>query len=481
MEEPISIIRYVVYVAYILTIVGTILIIVLGNRNPTKTAAWVLILVFVPVAGIILYYFFGQDSRKTKRKQLLEYEDFFNELFSDVSRNDFSQRVSENRDKVAYEQQNLVKLLENSNDSFVMCGSDVEIMTSGKRKFDALMEDIKNAKHHIHMEYFYFKKDRTGRKVKKLLMQKASEGIEVRFIYENVANLWIFPRYYYEMRKSGVMVQPFSKRSLPWVRRQLNYRNHRKVVVIDGNIGYMGGMNIGNRYADDPNWRDTHLRIVGSGVYGMQSNFLYDWYSSGGVRIKDYKKYFPVSEKYSENLMQVVPDSPDCRWGFTLMAMTQIISDAEKYIYIQTPYFIPADSLYQAMQAAALGGVDVRLMISKKSDTPLLDPAIQSYYDGLLRAGVKIHEMQDVFIHAKTMVVDDYISVIGSTNMDFRSFEQSFEINCYMYDPKIAEQNKNIFFEDTKKCKELTLEEWVNRAWWRKGFESIMRLFAPLL
>ncbi len=293
-------------------------------------------------------------------------EDFCKEIFMGLSLNEPSEDINDNKERIIDKYQFLVKLFQKSNKIPVWYGSDVEVITVGKRKFEALINDLKNARHHIHMEYFYFKKDETGKMIKEILMKKASEGVEVRFLYENVANIAVMPKYYYEMRKAGVQVIPFFKASLPWLRRQLNYRNHRKVVVIDGKIAYMGGMNIGNEYANK--WRDTHLRIKGQGVYGLQGSFLYDWYSSAGNKITNYKEYFPICKKYSENLLQVVPESPDSSFPYLLFATTDIVSNSKDYIYIQTPYYIPSDPLLQALMSAAQRGIDVRLMVSRKSD-----------------------------------------------------------------------------------------------------------------
>ncbi len=477
--NSLTIFHLIFTIVYGILITGTILIVLFENRNPTKTLAWVLILFFLPAIGLVVYYIFGQDNRK-KRKRDMGFEHFAKEVLSclyDTPPDKSSLEVHEKKVKKQYS--TLVDLLEQSNDSWVMYGSDVEVIIDGKRKFDALLDDLRNAKGHIHMEYFYFKKDRIGKKVKDILMQKASEGVEVRFIHENIANIAVLPYYYNEMRKAGVEVVSFSKATLPWVRRQLNYRDHRKIVIIDGKIGYTGGMNIGDEYAND--WRDTHLRILGSGVLALQATFLYYFHCSGGKAITNYKPYFPPFEKYSENLMQIVPESPASPWPYLLYSMSHIVNITHDYIYIQTPYFMPSESLLQALQTAALRGVDVRIMLSHKSDFFFMDPAIHSYYEESLKAGVRIFERHDRFIHAKTLVSDDYLSVIGSANMDFRSLELSFEINCYMYDDTIAIENKNIFLDEINLCKEVILEEWIKRAWYKKLAESIMRLFSPLL
>jgi cardiolipin synthase len=370
--------------------------------------------------------------------------------------------------------------LENNNLSHVLQGSKVEIITEGDRMFDVLLKDIESAKHHIHIEIFIFKNDSSGKIVRDLLMKKASEGVEVRFIYDKVAN-WLVPKKFYtKMKKSGVQITSLMDAKFVKFAEKLNYRNHRKVIVIDGITSYIGGMNISNNYFTNPNWRDTHLRIQGQGALGLQACFLIDWYSSGGPLLDDIN-YFPEAKDYTQNLMQIVTGGPYGLYHNLLQASINILIAAKKYIYLQTPYFLPNESLLQALQMAALSGVDVRLMVSRKSDSSYVDPASRSYYADLLEAGMKIYEMQDKFVHAKTMVTDDMLSVIGSANMDFRSFETNFEINCYMYDPQIARHNKEIFLQDMEHCKEIHYAEWIKRPKWKKFFESVMRLFAPLM
>jgi cardiolipin synthase len=311
-------------------------------------------------------------------------------------------------------------------------------------------------------------------------MKKASDGVEVRFIYDKIAN-WLIPkRFYNKMKKSGVEITSLMDARFGKLGERLNYRNHRKVIVIDGITSYIGGMNISNNYFINPKWRDTHLRIQGQGALGLQACFLIDWYSSGKPFL-DNETYFPQAKDYSQNLMQIATGGPYSLYHNLLQATVNIIIGAKKYIYMQTPYFLPDESLFQALQMAAISGIDVRLMVSHKSDSSYVDPASHSYYADLLEAGMKIYELQDKFIHAKTLVADDTISVIGSANLDFRSFETNFEINCYLYDPLIAQHNKEIFLQDMTHCKEIRYEEWIQRPKWQKFFESIMRLFAPLM
>lgn len=468
-----SILRSIIYVVYALTVLGTIFVIISENRSPFRTLAWVLILNFIPVIGLVLYYVLGQDTQRKKYFRKKRKPTIADPQIDAIS--------NENKQRIPETYHPLIHLGEQSDNAWILYGSQVDIFTTGEEKFRALINDLKNAKHHIHMEYFLFNKDETGREIKKILMQKASEGVEVRFIYENLANITVRPKYYLEMRESGVQVSPFLKISLPRIRRTINYRNHRKVVVIDGRIGYIGGMNIGDEYARNPHWRDTHLRITGQGVYALQANFLHDWCSSGEKELSDYSDYFPVQPVCTDNLLQVVAGGPDLPFYNLLLMTTRIILESKRYVYIQTPYFLPPESLLEALQTAALSGVDVRLMVSKRSDTRYIEPAARSYYEGLLSTGMKIYEHQTQFIHAKTIVSDDYVSMIGSTNMDFRSFEASFEMNCYLYDEKLALQNKNIFLHDLEGCEEVLLADFEKRPWYKKILESFLRLFAPLM
>lgn len=466
-------------VAYLLLILSTVILILTENSNSGKTISWLLLLIILPGVGLILYYIFGYNPRRRGecRKNYLKFRQAFSELATEEMIAVLSGTGC--KDDIRPEYKKLSDLLSNSNDAAIIRGSEVEIITSGQRKLEALTEDIKNARHHIHFEYFYFRRDKNSRKIRDLLMQKAREGVKVRFIYENIANIDISKRYYTQMRKAGVEVLAFTKTGLPWIRRQLNYRDHRKIVVIDGTIGYTGGMNIGDDYF--VKWRDTHLRILGNGVIGLQYSFLHAWYESGGKIPENVADYFCYSPPQNSNLIQVVPDAPDSRWPFLLMGNTWAVENCRDYIYIQTPYYLPPDNLLQALKSAALSGVDVRIMLSHKSDFFFMDPASQSYYEESLRAGIRIYELQDKFSHAKSIVSDDYLSIMGSANMDFRSLELSFEINTFIYDPKIAYENKKIFTEDLKACKEIILEEWLGRPWYKKIIQSFMRLIAPLL
>jgi cardiolipin synthase len=462
----------VVYLIYILLIAGTVIVVISENRSPIKAISWLLVLIFIPIAGLIVYYVFGQDTRRMRHISERKYEKIKELSFKNLT---YNRNI-----KILPEYVNLINLLKKSNLSPVLQGSKIEIITDGTRMFNALLDDMEKAKHHIHIEFFIFNNDQTGKIVRDMLMKKAAQGVEVRFLYDNVAN-WMVPRKFYnEMKNSGVQITSMLEARFLKFADRLNYRNHRKVVVIDGITAYMGGMNISNNYFINPNWRDTHLRIQGQGVLGLQACFLIDWYSSGKPFLDD-KKYFPEAKDYTQNLMQIATGGPYSLYHNLLQATVNVIIGAKKYIYLQTPYFLPTESLFQALQMAALSGVDVRLMVAKKSDSSYVDPAAHSYYQDLLEAGMKIYELQGKVMHAKTLVADDMVSVMGSANLDFRSFETNFEINCFIYDPHIARHNKDIFFQDMENCEEIHYEEWLKRSKWKKLFESFMRLFAPLM
>ena len=358
----------------------------------------------------------------------------------------------------------------------------VEIITDGARKYELLLHDLDNAKESIHMEYFHFGIDEGSQAVRNMLVKKAQEGVKVKFINENIANFPIGHRYYLSMKKAGVEVIRFTgiRRLLGDFLTKINYRNHRKIVVIDGKIGYTGGMNINDHYFRQ--WRDTHLRIEGDAVASLQLVFLNSWVIAGGKVDCDYARFFPEAGPCGEvHPMQVVADEPGLVWHPIQMGYEWALSHAEQYFYAQTPYFVPSEPVLDALKAAAIAGVDVRIMIPKKSDTIFMGPANKSFYRECLRAGVKIYEREEPFMHAKTFVSDDYLSCIGTANMDRRSFNLNYEDNVYMYDRDLALQNKEIFFRDLEVSREITLEEVESWKWYQTFPQRLTRLAAPLL
>lgn len=530
----------------VLLVIGTVVVIIFDDGDSSKKIAWLLIIALLPVVGLLLYFMVGINFRqswyfKYKHKKFIEV--FGERADKSVFRLLFGH---EKDNQVRKEYRPLTRLLASDGSTCVTDGNGLEIITSGHRKFELLMEDLRNAKDHIHMEYFYFRQDKGSQQIKEMLMQKAREGVKVRFIHENIANIAILPGYYNEMKKAGVQVEKFTKPRWPFVNMvtQLNYRDHRKIVVIDGKIGYTGGMNISDDYF--VRWRDTHMRITGNAVAGLQYSFLNTWITADGEIDNDFSKYFPMCAElpalpsndsakslanaaapseslkvaaadkvnvsvpdYDEvegngiaealaktpiqsldmsfklkgrnRLIQIVPDEPESRWPNINMGAVWAVQNAKKYIFIQTPYFVPPEPMLQALQSAALSGVDVRVMVPKKADLSFMGPANRSYFTECLEAGIRIYERSGRFIHSKTFVSDDYLSEIGSANMDFRSFNIDYELNAYIYDITAAKVNKAIFMKDMEASHEVTLEDWTARPWYQKFFQKVIRLFAPLL
>ena len=463
----------------ILLITGAILVILNDNQDSGRKVAWILIIGILPVIGLLLYIVFGMNFRKPgffqfRNRQFL---DIFEEKASEETKNILFDTTEEEHIRPEY--RSLSRLLKKDSGLTVTDNNEVEIITSGGRKLEALVNDLLAAKHNIHFEYFYFLKDDGSKRIKNLLMQKAREGVKVRFIHENIANITIWPGYYDEMKKAGVEVVKFTNPNA-FLLSKFNYRDHRKIVVIDGKVGYTGGMNIGDDYFF--RWRDTHMRITGNAVAALQYSFLNSWITSGGKIEGNFDEFFPQNRAiHDHKLVQIIPDEPDREFPILHMGALWTAHHAEKYLYIQTPYFVPPEPLLMALKAAAFKGCDVRLMVPKKADLFFMGPANKSFYQDCLEAGIRVFEKGGKFIHAKTMVSDDYLSIIGSANMDCRSMELSYEINAYIYSDEIARENYRIFMEDLRECREIRLEDWQKRPWYHKFTQAIMRLFAPLL
>ncbi len=492
-------------ILYILIIVTVVVVILFDNGDPGRKFAWLLIIAAIPLLGLVLYFLVGINYRHhwifNQRHQ--KYKEAFEKGTTEALNRLLFGHEADN--EVREDFRPLAKMMSLS----VSDGNDFEIITSGKRKFDQLSKDILEAKESIHMEYFKFGNDKGGKAIKEILMRKAREGVKVRFILENIANFPIRPRYYNDMKEAGVEIVRFTNPRSHFLKfvTSLNYRNHRKIVVIDGRVGYTGGMNLNDNYFE--RWRDTHLRISGPAVASLQYAFLDSWLTGGGTLDHPLIEYYPAaassggstaslrpstplrdrkapqlasqSEAPVGELMQIVPDEPDLEIPMLKYSYEWIIQHARKYIWLQTPYFVPPEPVLDAMKIAALSGVDIRIMLPERADNFITRPANKAYYEEILSAGVRLFLRQGEFIHAKTIVCDDYLSSIGSANIDSRSFDINYEINTYIYDEQTALECKAIYETDLEKSRELTLEEWSRRPWYNRLAESVIRLFAPLL
>ena len=460
---------------YAVVTLGTIVVMILQNRNPVKTIAWILVLMFLPVVGLILYVFFGTDQRRTK----VISKNSYNKLI----KKPWNEYLAQTDVHVPEKYEHLAKLLQNTNQSFLFTDNEMEVYTDGETFVKELVEALRRAKDHIHVEFYIFNDDPVGRQVRDVLVERARSGVEIRVLYDDVG-CWNVDRQFYEtMKEAGIEVRGFLKVRFPLFTSKVNYRNHRKIVVIDGEVGFVGGMNLAERYVKGVPWgvwRDTHMKIHGRAVHGLQTAFLLDWYFVDRSLITA-SRYFPPIEVGGDITAQIVTSDPVGPWREIMQGLVGAISAARKYLYLQTPYFLPTEQVLASLQAAALSGVDVRLMLPEKADSRLTQLGSYSYLASAMRSGVKVYFYQKGFLHSKMMVSDDYFSTVGSTNLDFRSFEHNMEVNAFMYNEHLTRRLKAEFLNDMKESRRLQLKDWEARPWCQRTAESVVRLLAPLL
>ena len=471
--------KVILFGVYQVIVILTIIHVVLDNRQPAKTMAWALVIWFVPVVGIVFYLFFGVNTRKER-------------LISQRSLDMLSKRSMlefvEQRDlRLPEEYKPIIDLFVSENFSLPFKDSEVKIYTDGYSFFHALLKEIASAKDHIHLDMYIFEDDALGNMVRDALVAKAREGVEVRLIYDDVGCWNVSNRFFERMREEGIEVAPFLPVRFPSFTSKVNYRNHRKMIVIDGRAGFIGGMNIALRYVKGTKsqpWRDTMLQITGSGVYSLQRAFLVDWYFVDRNLISNRKYYPHPSEEssHNESLLQIVTSGPDTPYPEIMQGYVRMILAAKKYIYIETPYFLPTDPVLFALKTAAAGGVDVRILVPLRSDTKFVEWAGRSYLREMVKAGVSVSYYKTGFLHSKMIVCDDAICSCGSTNVDFRSFENNFELNAFIYDTKVAIAMRDIFLEDTSQSLLFTdMPQRVKPNILKRLVESLVRLMSPLM
>lgn len=462
-------------ILYQVIVIIAVIHVVMDNRQPAKTMVWALILYFVPIIGIIAYIFFGVNTR---RKRL-------------VSRRSLDQltrrsmfKYAEQPDLVLPEEEKpLIDLFINQNFSLPFGGNDLSMITNGHDFFLQLLRDIGKAEHHIHIDLYIFEDDALGQLIADALIDRARHGVEVRIVYDDVGCWGVKKRFFERMREAGIEAVPFMPVHFPPFTSKANYRNHRKLIVIDGNVGYIGGMNIALRYTFST-WRDTMVRIEGRGVYSLQRAFLTDWYFADRTLLSD-KKYYPVipvEKTNTETLLQTVTSGPSSPEPEILQGYLHIILNARRYIYIETPYFLPTNSLLFALKTAVTTGVNVRLLVPRNGDTWLTSWASRSYLREVSEAGVQVFLYEAGFLHSKLMVCDDHIATCGSTNIDFRSLENNFEANTFFYGKETAQRMRDIFLNDEKQSTPLTdIPDRISPSFRIRLWESFTRMLSPLL
>lgn len=474
------------YSAFALIAVGSTLVIIIvilsENRNPVKSLAWVTVLLLLPVAGLILYIFFGRSIKNTRmisrrnRRKLRRRE---GRVFSDPK-----------NAGLAPSSLQLIQLGRSLAGEQYFADNTVEVFTDGKSKFEALERDILAAKHSINIQYYIFEDDALGRRIAALLAQRAAEGVKVRLIYDHVGSFHVRSRFFKHMRSAGIEAHPFFEVSFPWLGTRVNWRNHRKLCIIDRSIGYLGGMNVADRYIDGgrkfDSWRDTHVRVTGPVVSALQYSFSVDWNFMGGGLIEEQGiSLSPVPATAPDAIKgvgaQILTSGPTSQWSNIALVLQKAIANAKQRVFIQTPYFLPTEGILKALQSAALAHVDVRIMLPKRSDSAMLTYASASYVAECLRAGMKIYFYNAGMLHSKTVVVDDEFVSIGSANFDFRSFDYNFEANLFFYSRDLNKRMTDIFHNDLTRCTRVLPALWRRRRLSSRVAESLLRLLSPVL
>lgn len=480
----------VLEIVYLIVLVLVCVWIIFDTRSITKTLAYLLLAIFLPVVGILFYLSFGINYRKRKiySKKLLADSHLSERLKENIYQ--YSSYTFDQGGSVVESNRELVVMLVKDSQSPLTSGNRVKLLINGEQKFPEVLQAIRNARNHIHVEYYIYENDDIGKTLADALIEKAKEGVAVRFIYDAFGCRSIRRNIVPYLKAGGVDAFPFYKIIFIALANRLNYRNHRKMIIVDGRTAFVGGINVSDRYINKTQeskklfWRDTHLRIDGPGVFYLQYLFFSDWNFCSGKMMHPDIHYFPhpftISEE-SKKIVQVAASGPDSDSPTILFSLLQAINLATEEILITTPYFIPGESLMDALVVSALGGVKVKLLVPGISDSRLVDAAARSYYGYLLDAGVEIYLYRKGFIHAKTLVADRKIAIVGTANMDYRSFDLNFEVNAIVYDGETATALAQVFFQDIMDAEKIDPEAWGNRSLWRVFQEKTARLVSPLL
>jgi len=477
-------IQVLLSILYLITVIFVCLVIIFENRAPVKTLSWVLVISLIPVIGILLYFFFGQNYRKRKifsRKGITDSEHHLYAAIEQIESLD--SRLDKKTDAIK-SKQHLMTLMLNNERSVLTDNNSITLLKDAEETYPAMIEAIEKAENFIHFEIYRFNIDSTGNRFRDLLIKKVSEGVEVRMIIDDVGSWSFKKRYIDEMRRAGVQIFPFFPVRFPLLASKINYRNHRKILVVDGKTGFIGGMNIADKYIEGlpkiGKWRDTHLKIEGDAVGALNRVFLIDWFFLSGELLTDKKNYFPKHSSSGDSWIQLASSGPDSDWATIMQAYLAAIATAGEKVYLCTPYFSPNESILNALKTAALSGKDVRLIIPFKSDSIIANWNSRSYVTELLHAGVRIYAYVSGFNHSKYIVVDGVFSSVGSVNVDMRSFDLDFEVTALIYDEKFASILEDMFMEDLINSRELLLDLWEGRTRKEKYKESLARIFGPL-
>lgn len=481
-------------IAYVLILILVCIQIIYDTTSTNKTLAYLLLVIFIPLIGILFYFSFGINYRKRRlfSRKLIEDDALRMKLIREIILK--SELNLKNNSHIG-DAKGLVHLLLRDTISPLTTGNAVKLLQNGEEKFPEVKAALNAATHHIHIEYYIYENDVIGNEIKSILIKKASEGVKVRMIYDAFGSRSLRKKFLKELRSAGIEVYPFNRIHFRPLANRVNYRNHRKIIVVDGHAGFVGGINISDRYINKNRplanrftkkkelyWRDTHLRIDGPGVQYLQYLFFCDWNFCSKQKLQPNEVYFDIRKSAGgDENVQIAASGPDSPMSTIMLSLMKAITLARKEILITTPYFIPGESILNALKVAALGGVAVKILAPGISDSRLVNAAAWSYFDDLLRAGVEIYLYWKGFIHVKTMVVDGLISIVGTANMDFRSFDLNFEVNAVVYGEKLAGELRASFFNDISDAEQIQPDAWLKRPKHKQLPEKIARLLSPLL
>ena len=491
----------------VINLLFSVIIVFFQRRDPRSVWTWLLALNFIPVFGIVFYLLFGQDLKKSRMFKVKEISDRLNMPVRNQEKLLLSNDMPEEMmDPMSRDFSSLILYNLATSGAVLTMDNHVKVYTDGQVKFEALRTALRKARRFIHIQYYIIKNDEVFDSIIPILEDKIREGVEVRILYDGMGGRFMPKKKWEQLRRSGIRVGVFFAPFLGWLNLRVNYRNHRKIVIIDGAVGFVGGFNIGREYiSKDPAfgyWRDTHLRITGEAVVSLQIRFALDWNYATGENLFKNEAYFQPSQSGdgdsphkaesakldehacqdgSQVCMQIIASGPDTREPHIRNNYLALFHKAKRHIYIQTPYFVPDDAILSALKIAALSGVDVRLMIPCKPDHPFVYRATCAYAGELLDYGVKVYIYTNGFLHSKGIMIDGRVSCYGTANMDIRSFELNFEVNATIYDEDVTAELERAFMNDLPHCRQVTRENYEKRGLWTRIREQGSRLLSPLL
>ncbi|MGI6711735.1 MAG: cardiolipin synthase [Bacillota bacterium] len=480
----------IITLVFMLNLVLAVVLVLFERHNPIVTLVWLMVIFFIPIIGFILYLFLGQDLRKRKLFKLKGKEE---DSIIRATRYQYAMIYGNQykfKDPLVQKYADVIRLNLMSSEASFTQDNKVKILPTGKEKFQNLLDNIRKAQQYIYLEYYIIRNDDLGIKIRDLLTAKAREGIIVKVLYDGMGCRKLSKKFFQPLINAGGKIAEFYPPFIPYINLRVNYRNHRKICIIDGNTGYIGGFNIGNEYLGLSKkfgfWRDIHLRINGSAVKDLEFRFILDWRFASGEETPFSFKKVHFSKHLSDGdsgdtAIQIVSGGPDSKWHTIRNSYLKIINNARHHVYLETPYFIPDNDLLSALKIAALSGVDVRLIIPLKEDHPFVHWASLSYIGELLEAGIKAYTYHRGFIHSKMITADGFISSVGTANLDIRSLYTNFEINAFIYSSEVAEELDRLFLQDIEDSTEITLEIYNKRSIVVKIKESVCRLLSPLL